>query len=585
MSQELATAGDYLRSALDRYVRACSSSRDACLGGGRLNSSPDMLKYLEKESDDIVSHIQRLEGARAAVQTARNSIPKVAPITALPTEILARIFQLTLPGQSCLVQRGYGALLSGIEYPLYPDALAHVCSFWRRVAIGSPSLWTHIDIALDDPLNPGLFARAKVYATRTGQLPLEIHISDPGSERERGHVRDVLEGNRARSNPHKPSEEWDDWHGFKILPSETIPIKSLEMDLHICGRYGEIYDSVLEYFFAHCKPGVLTKYNVRCNAGWIEYRPFIEPAETPHSREGALLAIPIHRLDEVWLHISSIRVNALCPHWETKAYHGLVELYIDEGIPEISESQLFNILRSSPKLQVFHLKPFLDEPTEDEELENVGRIYLEDLRELNLMIRGGEEGTCASRILRQIAPGSKPLQLSLAAVPTEDLVDFCSRANVTRFYIWCSRRLGPALGQCRRLETLVLNERDLCTQDLTALIDVDDDGDGLPSVPVTPSTTQIDTLYLLSYSKFVFEQIQAVVEKYSIQRLVIYCGKLSYHTDKGMIVSENTRNIRAKLSTITACPTIEYSHRSFCNDYEEGELNDPEGWIRHAARS
>ncbi|CAE6446054.1 unnamed protein product [Rhizoctonia solani] len=87
-TQELSAAGDQLRSALDRYGRACSSARNACLGGGRLNGATEILASLKKESSDITSHIQRLEDARAAIHAARSSIPKVVPITALPAEIV-----------------------------------------------------------------------------------------------------------------------------------------------------------------------------------------------------------------------------------------------------------------------------------------------------------------------------------------------------------------------------------------------------------------------------------------------------------------------------------------------------------------
>ncbi|KAG8751411.1 hypothetical protein FRC11_009413, partial [Ceratobasidium sp. 423] len=89
MSQELSAAGDQLLSVLDRYVRACSSARDACLGGGGLNSSPELLRSLEKESNSIATYIQRLEDAGTSVNAARSSISIVTPITTLPAEILA----------------------------------------------------------------------------------------------------------------------------------------------------------------------------------------------------------------------------------------------------------------------------------------------------------------------------------------------------------------------------------------------------------------------------------------------------------------------------------------------------------------
>ncbi|CAE6350637.1 unnamed protein product [Rhizoctonia solani] len=338
---------------------------------------------------------------------------------------------------------------------------------------------------------------------------------------------------------------------------------------------------MLEYFFARCKPGVLTKYVTRSNPYMVP-SPFIEPAETPHSSDGALIAVPIRQLDKLWLGVSSVRVSGLCPHWKTKIYHGLVELYIDGGIPEISGSDLVNVLRSSPKLQVFHLKIQLDD--DEDEIVNANPIHLQDLRELSLMIRDDTFST--SQILQWIAPGTKPLCLSLADTPREAVTEFCSRANVTRLYVWCPGDLIPILNQCHRLETLVLNKRDAISNDLSAIIDDDGDDDdaggesGLISGPVV----RIDTLYLLWHLEIPFESVKAAVEKYSIQRLLIYHGRLSYQADAGRVASTNTRNIRAKLSTITACP-IEYHPEGYPEHYTENESSDPDGWIREALRS
>ncbi|CAE7195465.1 unnamed protein product [Rhizoctonia solani] len=584
MSHELSSAKEQLCSALNRYARVCSSTRDACLNGGQINSISELCTNLVKEANDITSYIQQLEGALTAVQAARNSISKISPISNLPAEILTCIFKLAASGQPCLVQRGYSGKISNIKYPLYPDSLAHVCSFWRRVATNTPNLWTHIDVALDHSLNPGLFARAKVYATRAGQLPLEIHISDPGSEREKARASAIREGKLKPGQPgYDPSHVWHDLHDFQFLASDSVNIKTLEMDLNVHNRYRETYYTMLEYFFDRCKPGVLTKYIARCSP-WV-YSPFIEPAETPHSDDGALLAVPIRQLDELWLGISSIRINGLFPHWGSKIYHKLVELYIDEGVPNINESELVNILRASPKLQVFHIQVALDELVEDE---SITRVHLEDLRELSLMIRDDPEAESIPNILRWITTGSKPLQLSLVDTPRE-VADFCSRANVARLFIWCPGRLASLLNQCRRLETLVLNARDAGTNDLSSILDddfYDSDGEfGLASKSISPSTTRIDTLYLLWHSVITFEEVKVAVEKYSIQRLLIYYGRLSYQTDAGSIISENTRNIRAKLSTITACPNIEYHPDGYPESWTEDEPYDADGWIRESLRS
>ncbi|KDN37353.1 hypothetical protein RSAG8_10241, partial [Rhizoctonia solani AG-8 WAC10335] len=451
---------------------------------------------------------------------------------------------------------------------MYPDALAHVCSFWRRVALTTPSLWTHIDIALDHSLNPGLFSRAKVYAIRASQLPIDIHILDPGSEREKKRESAIRECKLKPGQPgYHSSYDWDDLHDFRLLNSDTSPIKTLHMDLRIYDRLREIHYSILEYFFAHCRPGVLTQYIVDFNNSvwWNISRTFIEPAETPHSLDAykSLVyahtgrAVPNDHLEDLWHRIPSIQIAGLCPHWKSKAYHGLVELCIDEGVPEISELQLINILRSNPMLQVFRITAPLDGLIDSE---IINPVYLEHLRDLNVMVRDDDAELYSSRVLRQIAPGARPLQLSLSYFSQNSVVDFFSRANVTRLYIEGSPQLGFLFDQCPRLDILVLNELEMETCDLQSLVNrVDNPGVGFNGEggeikpvykPASTSGAHIDTLYLLWHCEFAFEEICAIVEGYSVQRLIIYDGQLSYQTDEGRAVCENSRNIKAKLSTI-----------------------------------
>ncbi|KEP46179.1 F-box-like domain protein [Rhizoctonia solani 123E] len=549
MSRELSAAGGQLRSAVDRYARSCSSVRGACLGGSRINNAPELLTSLEKESNDVVLYAQTLEEARTAIQLARSSIPRVGCGNKLPVEILTRIFDLVPSDGSCLVQRDNQRQISSIKYPLYPDSLAHVCSYWRRVAIAHPSLWTHIDIALDHYLNPGLFARAKTYVIRAGHLPLEIHISDPGSERETDRGFEIEDDSLTDEDSiHDPSHDWPDLHDFKIFTSDTVGIKSLELDLTIDHRHREVYYSVLEYFFARCKPGLLAQYIVRCvGSQSVEFRPFIEPVDRPHSLDGALLAVPSEHLEELWLHIPIVRINGLCPHWTSKAYHGLVELYIDAGIPGISESQIINVLESSPKLQVFHFNAHVIE-----DLVEVDTVFLEDLRDLNLLSgEDSDSGYSRANILPWIDPGTAPLQLSFSGPARGEASDFFGRANVTRFYLiyWQTCRLAGVFKESSRLDILALNGYDSDVQDLSFLL--------LPGYAKT-TKSQIDTLYLLWFTQFDFEEIKAVVEKYSVQKLLIYGGLLTYQAVEGRVICENTRNIKVKLSSITTCPIIEY---------------------------
>ncbi|GAB1527509.1 hypothetical protein RhiTH_010684 [Rhizoctonia solani] len=558
---------DQFQPALDQYIQACLEAQVGLSDEVRLNNAPQHLATLNRISSDITTHIQRLQVARSTVYQNSNSISSITPINTLPSGVLEQIFRLVTSTKSCFVQRGCDGNLSEAKYPPYPDVLSHVSSFWRRVAIDTPCLWTHIDIALGYPLNRGLFSRAKVYADRAGPLPLEIHIIDKKESRESQN-----HSYRDRNNE------------FEFLDSASVPIKVLELDLymHTNDSHGEIYYSILEYLFARCIPGALTHYIVKCvGPQATQFNPFIEPVDMPHSIDSMLLAIPSAQLKRLWLPISIIRLSALCPHWESIAYHGLVELHIDQGIPKISESQLVGILRSSPKLQVFHLKNSIQLQGSVGDT-NIEWVLLEDLRDINIAT-WGEEDVYSVEILRRIVPGKAPLQLAYLGESNNALVDFCSRANVVCFYtrFWESKPLLPLLNQVLHLSTLVLDGA-LSTGTISSLFglgnihDNQNNQDNAAShnlKNILPSTTQVNTLYLLGYQTFNFEEIEAVVKLYSVQRLMIYGGKLSYQTDDGRLVSRNLRNTRVKLSSINACPIIEYHPDS------EAIERDGDDWI------
>ena len=73
-----------------------------------------------------------------------------ASISRLPEEILALVFR------QVLVQYEAESLvrtIDAMDKKLAPRpllAITHVCSRWRRVAIASPFLWTHINMRNDD---------------------------------------------------------------------------------------------------------------------------------------------------------------------------------------------------------------------------------------------------------------------------------------------------------------------------------------------------------------------------------------------------------------------------------------------------
>ncbi|KAG8713201.1 hypothetical protein FRC08_013571 [Ceratobasidium sp. 394] len=92
----------------------------------------------------------------------------LAPINALPPEILARIFALSKP-YCCRLPLG--------KLSFYK--LTAVCARWRQLAIDTASLWTHIDIG---PVTPTSLTR--LLLERTRDTPVHIHVYDEPSDLE-----------------------------------------------------------------------------------------------------------------------------------------------------------------------------------------------------------------------------------------------------------------------------------------------------------------------------------------------------------------------------------------------------------------
>ncbi|KAJ1300277.1 hypothetical protein OPQ81_005104 [Rhizoctonia solani] len=504
------------------------------------------------------------EEAPAAMSSSRN-IHNGTTIYSLPLEILINIFSLVVLGQHCLIQDypGVSSLAFEPKDNRGPEALSHVCSLWRRIVMDFPSLWSHIDIAINHPLNPRLISRARAFATRAGRTPLEVHIFEPDFEREGGlrrlglkhQGRPVL--NASRMNPNTMQD-------FSFSPSTPVRIQSLDFNFVLRKGLRSSHMAILEYFLARCTPGVLTHLSMQLNTSTLS--SFIEPADDFHVPDSVLLDMPGQIFESIFLGTTSLRLNNLCPRWGSKAYHGLVELRIGRQVPVILETELVSILKSSPRLRVLHIRTFIEDlyPPSDP----VVPVQLEDLEDLELHDRSEFNFTPCGEILRWIAPGTKPLQLTFDGYPSEGALLFCTRSNITRFFGESFRQESVAamIRRCSWLEVLALNPGWFEIDNLYSILCPIDECNTLGVVPVT----KVKTLYLVNFSVLPLEELEKAVEKYWVQRLVIRNCSISYQTGEGAKKTSDPQEIRALLSNLNTCPIVEY--------LDERCSLDLEGW-------
>lgn len=423
MIEELNTASELLHAALERYFTICSTIQASChANGSQLNGAlQELPDRISKELLLADSYQAKLEQSKTAISQSRNSFNCVVPINGLSSETLAHIFGLVLGMQDCPTED------KTMDFPKYPDLLSHVCSRWREVALGSRTLWSHIDLAPCHSFHQGLLARAEVYATRAGNLPLSLHVITLDYEFDYDDdIRDTLE---------------------EFLASVATRVRSLEI---VPGEASTVEESVIdvdivESCLVNCVPGTLTRLAISNRT--YKLLGFLQAddatSDIPNHLWWMPLGIPPELLEDIFGAVTSLRLYGLYPYWTSQAYRGLVELRLTSrrapGIT-IPESQFVNILSSSPKLRVldFELSVTDSLPLDA----SVTPVHLDELEVLGVNTMSNDQ---LEVVLRWLAPGSVPLDLLIVVDPNErlfmlntGLVAFFTRSgsSITTFHLY-----------------------------------------------------------------------------------------------------------------------------------------------------
>ena len=102
------------------------------------------------------------------------------PMSRLPAELLAQVFEYCLPDETFPVPASSQA----------PLLVTRTCSRWRTVALSTPSLWTRLHVVYKDP---GLdVSVASDWLQRSGCLLLSISISIDFNEQTAQEILDVI---------------------------------------------------------------------------------------------------------------------------------------------------------------------------------------------------------------------------------------------------------------------------------------------------------------------------------------------------------------------------------------------------------
>ncbi|QRV81976.1 F-box-like protein [Ceratobasidium sp. AG-Ba] len=111
---------------------------------------------------------------RATLGSMRNSFKSLVPISRLPAELIGYI--LSLSEVKCMTNNAENG--PGTR-PIVP--LANVMLInkrWRRAAVNTPSLWSHLDLVVGGPQEDCYLGRTQLCLTRSLQLPIHVHVID-----------------------------------------------------------------------------------------------------------------------------------------------------------------------------------------------------------------------------------------------------------------------------------------------------------------------------------------------------------------------------------------------------------------------
>ncbi|KAG9128116.1 hypothetical protein FRC07_004732 [Ceratobasidium sp. 392] len=135
----------------------------------------ESLVYVDSALASLDTWPSRVRDARTILSTVRNRSRSLVPFNRLPTEIIAHT--LSLIETDCIVK--YRLNLDRLEHRPFRLANLFAVSKWMRSVItNTPSLWTHVDLALGLSREATYMSHARACLKYSEQQSLHVHIAD-----------------------------------------------------------------------------------------------------------------------------------------------------------------------------------------------------------------------------------------------------------------------------------------------------------------------------------------------------------------------------------------------------------------------
>ncbi|KAG8698750.1 hypothetical protein FRC08_005733 [Ceratobasidium sp. 394] len=290
----------YLAACTDLTTIICASSRQSHQRRGIETA----ILAIDTELTSLASEEVVLRNARVSLTAARNLSTTLAPIHALPPEVLASVFFMVQYDSSDVH-----------DSKMLPPAqlLAGVSSYWRQVAINTPSLWTCIDITTTQT-NYDYFT---LLLDRSSNHPIYLTISEPNENNDR-----PLSGSSST---------------FLTRASRRVHT----LDISSEGYQSGVTNTIMQLWLRHGLGGVTKVLRARRLRG--------DPLQ---------LGLPGEQAGEPLGSVAVLALDDVTIPWTSMVYHNLVDLrlwFSSSTKARISISQLATVLASSPGLVILKI--------------------------------------------------------------------------------------------------------------------------------------------------------------------------------------------------------------------------------------
>ncbi|KAL5638640.1 hypothetical protein ACGC1H_003111 [Rhizoctonia solani] len=277
----------------------------------------------------------------------------------------------------------------------------------------------------------------------------------------------------------------------------------------------EMYRSFLVTCFSNVTPGTLTSVSIRSAGREGSGRPFLVEASDLQPGVDKLTGLPSEIVEAAWQAVNVLQLRGFRPTWSSQAYHGLIELRLVR-VGSISQSRFRSILYSSPQLRVLELDLELQKYTPGDP--SIAAVRLDSLE---ILILGGSKQKQLGSILQLIAPGSKPLSLSIVN-PYIGSPEFSSKDELARF-VARSRITRLSAHEFRNYSQLA---EILSLMPGLQVVAVDALHSGEIDEGAISLEFNIQVLYVLNscsrWNWFTWPQLEKFVEKHNVQKLVLW---------------------------------------------------------------